>query len=432
MQKFILYLSLLSLQFNFTQPLYQSEPTVRVRILNTTDTLNILFNNDWLLTSETISKQFLEEDGEVVFTIENNKIKIADSNSESFISDDKFVLNSSNENAALTIKDVPFGVGWWWEGKEDRIYEGELHIYKTEEDKFEVVVHLPPEQYLKGVVPYEIGPDSPLEALKAQAVAARSEAIIALTSQLYSGEYYDLTSDVECQIFSGNGRRTEQSDLAVEETKSLVLSENGKPINAYYASNCGGHSELIKNVWGDRPAPESYTISQFDWEEQNELDLSVEESVREWIFSNPPSYCNPNINRELPEWSQNNFRWKREFTFNDAAKMTSKGKALGNLLDIEILKRGTSGRAYLAKFIFEKENIEVKGELKIRQMFSPPLRSSCFVVDKTEMGFVLHGAGWGHGVGMCQSGAITMSNSGKSFEEILNHYYRKAELLRIY
>lgn len=432
MKKFILFLSLLSLQLTFSQPLYQSEPTVRVRILGNSDTLNILFNNDWLLTSETLSKQILQEDGEAVFTIENNKIKIADSNGGSYLTDDKFTLQSSSESAALTIKNVPFGVGWWWEGKEDRIYVGEIHIHKTEENKFEVVVHLLLEQYLKGVVPYEIGPDSPLEALKAQAVAARSEAIIALTSKLYSGGYYDLTSDVECQVFSGNRRRTAKSDLAVDETKSLILGENGKPINAYYASNCGGHSELIKNVWGDRPAPESYTISQFDWEEQSELDLSIEENVREWIFSNPSSYCNPNINRELTEWSQNNFRWKRELAFDEATKMTSKGNELGNLLDIEILKRGTSGRAYIANFIFENDNVEVRGELKIRQMFSPPLRSSCFIVDKTETGFVLHGAGWGHGVGMCQSGAITMANSGKSFEEILNHYYQKAELLKIY
>ena len=112
--------------------------------------------------------------------------------------------------------------------------------------------------------------------------------------------------------------------------------------------------------------------------------------------------------------------------------MTSKGKDLGNLTDIEILERGTSGRACLAKFIFEKESIDVKGELKIRQMFNPPLRSSCFVFDKTETGFVIHGAGWGHGVGMCQSGAITMANDGKSFEEILHHYYKKTLLQNIY
>ncbi len=432
MKKYILFISLLSFQLTFAQPLYQTEPTARVRILNNTDTLKILFNDAWLLTSETMSKQILHEDSEVVFRIENDKIKIADSNGENFFSGDKFVLQSANEDAVLTIKNVPFGVGWWWEGKEDRIYEGELHIYVIDENKFEVVVHLPIEQYLKGVVPYEIGPDSPLEALRAQAVAARSEAIIALNLKLYSGEHYDLTSDVECQVFSGNGRRNKQSDLAVELTKSLIIAENDKPINAYYASNCGGHSELIKNVWGDRPAPESYGISQFDWEEQSELDLSIEENVREWIFSNPPSYCNPNINRDLPEWSQNNFRWKREFTFDEVSKMTSKGKDLGNLIDIEIFERGTSGRAYLAKFIFEKENVEVKGELKIRQMFSPPLRSSCFVVDETETGFTLHGAGWGHGVGMCQSGAITMATNGKSFEEILKHYYRKAQLMRIY
>lgn len=432
MKKIFLLLFLLPLQQIFSQALYQSEPSVRVRILNNTDTLKILFNDDWLLTGESLNKHFLPEDREAVFTIQNDKIKIADSNSESSISDDKFVLQSSNESSTLTIKNVPFGVGWWWEGKEDRIYEGEIHIYKTNENKFDVVVHLPIEQYLKGVVPYEIGPDSPLEALKAQAVAARSEAIIALNSKLYSGEYYDLTSDVECQVFSGNGRRNKQTDLSVELTKGLILTENGKPINAYYASNCGGHSELIKNVWGDRPAPESYKTSQFDWEEQRDIDLSLEENVREWIFSNPPSYCNPNLNQELPEWSQNNFRWKREFTFDDASTMTSKRNDLGNLLDIEILERGSSGRAYLAKFLFEKEDVEVSGELKIRQMFYPPLRSSCFVVDKKKIGFVLYGAGWGHGVGMCQSGAITMANNGKSFEEILKHYYTKATLMKAY
>ena len=432
MKKTILFLSLLSLQFTFSQPLYQSEPTVRVRILNNTDTLKILFNDEWILTSESTTKQFLPEAGEIIFTSEGGKVKMLDNEGESFIPSESFVLHSSSDTGTLVIKNVPFGVGWWWESKEDRIYEGELHFCITNENKFEVVVHLPLEQYIKGVVPYEIGPDSPLEALKAQAVAARSEAIMALTSQLYSGEHHDLTSDVECQVFSGNRRRTEKSDLAVELTKSLILSENGKPINAYYASNCGGHSELIKNVWGDRPTPESYNISNFDWDEQISTDLSVKENVREWIFSNPPSYCNPNINRELPEWSQNNFRWKREFTYDEAARITSKLKDLGNLLDIKILERGTSGRAYLANFIFEEENIEVKGELKIRQMFSPPLRSSCFVVDKTETGFVLHGAGWGHGVGMCQSGTISMANSGKSFEQILKHYYRKAELLKIY
>lgn len=431
MKRHLLILALLPLQIILAQTLFQTEPVVRVRIINTVDTLRILFNSSWLVLNND-SLVFSPEDGEVMFTIEAGKIKIYKSGSPINLESEEFTLRSRDEHETLNIINVPFGVGWWWESKEDRAYEGEFHFYITNENKFEIVIHLPLEEYLKGVVPYEIGGDSPLEAIKAQAVAARSEAIMALTSKLYGGEHHDLTSDVECQVFSGNKKRTENSDRAVDETKSLILSENGKPINAYYASNCGGHSELIKNVWGDRPGVESYSVSHFDSEDSASIDLSNESNLREWLFSNPKSYCNPNIHSELPTWSQNNFRWKVELTTEAISKMAAKGKDLGNLVDIKILKRGESGRAYLAKFIFEKDSIDVKGELKIRQMISPPLRSACFVVDKNDTGFVFYGAGWGHGVGMCQSGAITMAKDGKGFEEILVHYYRRAELIKAY
>ena len=431
MKKIFLFLFLIPLQIILAQTLFLNEPVVRVRIINTVDTLRILFNDNWLLSNND-SLPFSPEDGEVMFTIEGGKIKINKSGNSINLESEEFTLRCTEDRGTLNIKNVPFGVGWWWESKEDRIYQGEFHFYISKENKFEVVIHLPLEEYLKGVVPYEIGGDSPLEAIKAQAVAARSEATMALTSKLYSGEHYDLTSDVECQVFSGNKKRTEISDRAVAETTSLILSENSKPINAYYASNCGGHSELIKNVWGDRPGVESYSVSHLDSDDSASIDLSNESNLREWLFSNPSSYCNPNMHSELPTWSQNNFRWKVELTTEDISKMTAKGKDLGNLIDIKILKRGESGRAYLAKYIFEKESVEVKSELKIRQMISPPLRSACFVVDKTDSGFVFYGAGWGHGVGMCQSGAITMARNGSAFEEILKHYYRKAGLIRIY
>ncbi|MFA7418488.1 MAG: SpoIID/LytB domain-containing protein [Melioribacteraceae bacterium] len=431
MKNRILFIVLLPLQFLFARTLFQSEPIVRVRIINSVDTLRISFNGEWLLNNDSETKLTLEDD-DVLFVINNDEIKLLKAGRSSNIESAHFVLRCREKKGTLKIKDVPYGVGWWWENKEDRIYEGELHFYRTKENKFEVVVHLPLEEYLKGVVPYEIGNDSPLEAMKAQAVAARSEAVMALNSKLYRGEHHDLTSDVECQVFSGTKKRTTSSDLAVTETKNLILSENGKPINAYYASNCGGHSELIKNVWGDRPGVESYSVSNFDSEDSNEIDLSNGVDLRKWLFSNPPSYCNPNIHGDLPTWSQNNFRWKVEITKEAISKMAAKGKDLGNLLDIKVLKRGESGRAYLAKFIFEKESLDVKGELKIRQMISPPLRSACFVVDKTDSGFVFYGAGWGHGVGMCQSGAIAMAKDGTGFEAILKHYYKKARLVNAY
>jgi SpoIID/LytB domain protein len=408
------------------------ELTVRVRIINTLDTLKIIFNNDWKLKSKEKDEKIFNNSQEAVFLIINDKLEIINENDRIDCDNNFCELKSLIAEGTIKIKNVPYGVGWWWESKEDRIYEGDVSIYINEKMKLEVVISLPLEQYLKGVVPYEIGSDSPLEALKAQAVAARSEAVIALLSKLYGGTRYDLTSDVECQVFSGNIKRTSNSDRAVDETQNLILAEKGKPINAYYASNCGGHSELIKNVWGDRPAAESYKVSNYDSDENNPKDLSKEENLRAWVFSNPPSYCNPNVNIELPNWTQNNFRWKREFGTEELSNINLSEKNLGKLVNLNILKRGTSGRAYHAKFIFEKDSLEINGELKIRQMFNPPLRSSCFVADIIKNGLVLYGAGWGHGVGMCQSGAITMARNGNSFKEILKHYYRKADLQTAY
>ena len=295
-----------------------------------------------------------------------------------------------------------------------------------------MIIKLPLEEYLKGVIPYEIGGDSPLESLKAQAVAARSEAVVALRSDLYSGSHHDLTADVECQVCSGNLKRTKASDRAVEETRGIILSENGEPINAYYASNCGGHSELIKNVWPERQAPESYQTALSDDKSHQTNDLSNESAIIDWINSSPDVYCNPNLGTALPSWSRKNFRWKKEFSIKHVTKMISGEKDFGNLLAIKPIMRGLSGRIYKAEFVFEKEIMNVKGELAIRQLFSPSLRSAAFISEKTDSGFVLSGAGWGHGVGMCQSGAVSQAKQGFDFKTILNHYYPKAELTNLY
>ena len=397
------------------------EPNVKVRIINSLIPIEIKFLDEW--------NSFNRNDSIIVYS-KDEKILVEGLNNEKLL--DSLILTSDLARAQLEIKNVPYGVGWWWEGKEDRIYEGKISIYKGENKNLEVVVELPLEEYLKGVVPYEIGGDSPLEALKAQAVAARSEAVVALTSNLYGGKYHDLTSDVECQVFSGNKKRTADSDKAVEETQGIILSVDGKPINAYYASNCGGHSEYIKNVWPDRPEVNPYQYALSDTRERTNLDLSSEEKVREWIFSEPDVFCNPNLGTALPDWSKNNFRWRKEFTTEEISTMISGEKDLGKLLDIQILKRGASGRIYSAKFIFEKDEMQVDGELAIRQLFQPSLRSSCFVIDIKENKFVLNGAGWGHGVGMCQSGAVAHAKMGSNFKEILKHYYMQTDLILLY
>lgn len=412
--------------------LFDSEPEVRVRIINTKNILLIDFDGSWQLGhgSETME---IANAKAVQFSIcpQNKQITMILADTIRF-NTDRISFIGNDENATISIADVPYGLGWWWEGKENRTYEGKIHLYVNNDDLFDVVVQLPLEEYLKGVVPYEIGGDSPLEALKAQAVAARCEAVIALRSGLYSGENHDLTSDVECQVFSGNRRRTPASDKAVELTRGIILTENGEPINAYYASNCGGVSELIKNVWFERVEYETYKVHNKDSKNRIDIDLSTESAAREWIFSSPHVLCNPDAGVELPLFSQQNFRWSRSFSVTDLTQMLSDDNDYGKITDIIPQKRGVSGRIYLADFVFENQTLQVKGELNIRQMWKPALRSANFVVDMEGDSITLHGAGWGHGVGMCQSGAISLAKQGYSYEFILKHYYTKASVTGMY
>jgi SpoIID/LytB domain protein len=427
----ILFIYLLSSEI-YPQKLFDSEPEVKVRIINTLEILETSFKKKWDVTDGNRFNTSFRDNDSVKFHIQNGKIQFQIDNREVNTESDKLILTCDGDLGTLKINDVPYGKGWWWEGKEDRIYEGEISLFVSETQKFEVIVKLPLELYLAGVVPYEMGNDSPIEALKAQAVAARSEAVIALTSKLYSGPHHDLTSDVECQVFSGNHKRTSVTNLAVSETNSLILIEENQPINAYYASNCGGHSELISNVWPERPDPESYQQAGKDAKQRVDLNLFEEEDVRQWIFSKPDVFCNPERGIDLPPWSQINFRWKKVFTKNGISAMISGDNQWGDLIDIKVIKRGQSGRIKVAMFVFEKDSLRVEGELNIRQLWNPSLRSSCFIVDRDGEMFILHGAGWGHGVGMCQSGAIAQAKYGATFRQILKHYYQEANIISLY
>lgn len=429
--KLRLFITFLALSV-FAQPPYSQEPQVRVRVINTLDTLNMTFYGAWSFRNTGTSSMDLPENETVRLVNGGGQISILDTTGSLLARTPSFMLRASSDTATVMIKSVPYGVGWWWAGVEDRIYEGALHIFLGTRQEMNVVVQLPLETYLKGVVPYEIGGGSPLEALKAQAVAARSEAVIALTSKLYSGEFYDLTSDVECQVFSGNKKRTEVSDQAVDETSGLIISENGQPMNAYYASNCGGRSEIIRNVWPDRPRLESYMVSLPDNPSRKAPNLKWGWKAKRWIDASPDVYCNPDSNTFLPSWSKKNFRWTREYSLQEITEMLSGGEDLGAFKRIRVLKRGPSGRIYKARIIFQKARITVDGELALRQLFSPSLRSSNFYVTRQGDKVVLHGAGWGHGVGMCQSGAFAQASMGRSFDEILKHYYSKADLISIY
>ena len=421
-------LVILSPSWAIAESLYPVEPTVRVRVIHTLDSIQVNYHGSWKLVDDQ-AREFARENGTHDLMIVKDNHLFLDGSVDGI---SKFTLEGIEDSCYLEVADVPYGVGWWWEGRENRFYDGSVTVFPNMDGHMSMVIALPLEDYLKGVVPYEIGPDAPLEALKAQAVAARSEAITALNSTLYSGPGYDMTSDVECQVYSGNERRNANTDRAIEETASLILSAEGKPIHAYFASNCGGHSELIENVWPNRDRPLPYLEAGADSPERQDLVLTGNLRARWRIRRRPDVYCNPARHAAVPGWSARNFRWERGFDREDLTTMLSPGNDIGKFKRLKVMERGHSGRAIRVKVIFEKDSYEVAGELAIRQLFDPPLRSSNFIV-RNRIGHIqIKGAGWGHGVGMCQTGAIVQAAEGADFKHILNHYYPGAEILSVY
>ncbi|MCH8496605.1 MAG: SpoIID/LytB domain-containing protein [Balneolales bacterium] len=196
--------------------LFDAEPDVRVRIIEGA--------NELTLNSEsTIRARLSDRDASLsppvtisVINRNNNPLmQISTTDGDQYLTSELLLSPTS----VFTIENVPYGVGWWWGGVETRSYEGQLHVYIDSLNAIDAVLNLPMEEYLKGVIPYEIGPASPLEALKAQAIAARSEIVQTMITGKYRGEFHDVCADVECQVFAGNIRRSERSDSAVTLTR---------------------------------------------------------------------------------------------------------------------------------------------------------------------------------------------------------------------
>ena len=415
---------------------FAQDPEVRVRIIYTEDVINLtsesklyIYNHEEKRIILRGSRSFrIERQGDMLVVIDDKERNIFEGSS--------LKIENNDKNKPIGIKQVPYGIGWFWAGSEDRIYLGNLEFYLNKDDKIDVISILDIETYLLGVVPSEIGVNAPLEALKSQAVCARSEAVIGLETGKYAGAHHLLTADIYCQVYSGIGKVNDAVRKAVSETRGEVLVYNDTIISAYYASNCGGHSENIENVWPERSGPKECWSGHPDRDGEIELDLTQADDIREWIDSEPKSWCSPS--GDTPEWSKEHFRWTRNISPEDLSKaVAEKVEDIGLIYDMIPLERGVSGRIYDMLFIGDKGYCRLKGELNIRMLWESPLKSSCFVVDKIgpigkPVSFIVKGAGWGHGVGMCQTGAIAQANAGRSYQTILAHYFRGSDVEKRY
>ncbi len=329
----------------------------------------------------------------------------------------------ARNNDPLEVLNVPVGKGFHWEHKENLKYRGYFEVHGVPGGTLTLVNVLPLEDYLKSVVGSEMG-EAPLEALKAQAIAARNTLLSTIKRHHY-GDPFDICATDHCQVYLGIKAETPKTIKAVEETSGEILVYNGRICDTRFAKVCGGITESFENVWGGIPV--DYLVSKRDYKGEP---LTIdEESIRSYIDNPPDSFCS---SHEL-------FRWKVVYTREELEEIIE--RKLGRkvkLLDLVPLKRGRSGRIRELKIVTENGDIVIEGELKIRwALSSSHLYSSLFypVIDRDSSGkpvkVTLKGGGFGHGVGMCQIGAIGMAMQGFSYRDILLHYYTGVEIKKV-
>ena len=384
-----------------------------------------------------------------------------------------FVPADDMEQCSFELHDVTIGVNFHWERKENQLFRGVLKLI-VENGKVTTINVLPVEDYLMSVISSEMSASASLELLKAHAVISRSWLLaqidknkqIAAEGDEYvaeeSGEgemikwydredhvNFDVCADDHCQRYQGITREsTEKVRKAVTETCGQVLTYDGNLCDARFSKCCGGVFELFENCW--EPKHYDYLIARRDADNENEFpDLTKEQDAAEWIMSSPKAFCNTTdaniLSQVLNNYDQETadfYRWRVEYTQDQISTLIKErsGIDFGRIIDLRPVARGTSGRLYKMKIVGEKKTLTIGKELEIRRVLSKShLYSSAFIVEKHDVGtdgvpqkFVLRGAGWGHGVGLCQIGAAVMGEKGYSYKKILLHYFANATISKLY
>jgi len=368
-----------------------------------------------------------------------------------------------DELSTFSLRRVTIGRDFHWEREEEQTFRGSVSFH-GKHTGITVVNRLPLEQYLESVVGSEMSDEAPAEFLKAHAVMARSwvgallvnpprkgptefwredEIIRWYGREVHSG--FHVCGDDHCQRYQGIGRlKTGKVFDAVRETRGLFLTFQGKICDARYHKACGGRTEPFENVWEERKVPYLRSVSCGD---STFPRVKGEDEAARWMSSPPPAFCGEKdlliIKRLLNDFDRETgqfFRWAVQYDQGELSEIVKEksGMDFGAIKALRPLARGPSGRIYRLEIVGEKRRMIVGKELEIRRWLSRDhLLSSAFIVKTEErtghtLSFHLWGAGWGHGVGLCQVGAAVMAIRGASFRDILGHYFRSSALERLY
>ncbi|HEY6913656.1 MAG TPA: SpoIID/LytB domain-containing protein [Paludibacter sp.] len=376
-----------------------------------------------------------------------------------------------SDDCSIDIKDVVIGINFHWQRRENQRFKGSLKFI-VEGGKLTAINQIKVEDYLTSVISSEMSATASEELLKAHAVISRSWLLNPIMNKKKDTDQnislireadriirwyerdahkrYDVCADDHCQRYQGITRAsTETVAKAIEATRGEVLMADKKICDARFSKSCGGISEAFENCWA--PEHHSYLIPVVDNNDVPlgfELDLTDETNAEEWIRRSPEAFCNTTDKNVLAQVLNNYdqettdfYRWKVEYTQEEVAELLARRSNIhfGQIIDLIPEKRGASGRIIELKIVGTERTMTVGKELEIRKWLSNShLYSSAFVVDKSDIEngipqhFTLTGAGWGHGVGLCQIGAAVMGEKGYKYDQILLHYFREAELKKIY
>lgn len=387
----------------------------------------------------------------------------------------QLTFHPQSADASFSLSGVTIGVNFHWERKETQTFLGTLR-FVVESDKIVAINELPVEKYLESVISSEMSATSSLELLKAHAVISRSWLLAQMKKRREVAEsgnnffsftkkedmlirwydredhtLFDVCADDHCQRYQGITKETSPHVAeAIRQTKGQILMDGEEICDARFSKCCGGITEEFQYCWEDTPKTYLTAVRDIALGVEHTLpNLTNEEEAEKWIRFNPPAFCNTQdkkiLSEVLNDYDQetvNFYRWKETLSqeklqqlIADKLKMD-----LGAILDMKAVERGKSGRISKLQIIGTEKTFTIGKELEIRRTLSDShLLSSAFVVDKydkDEQGvpqrFELIGAGWGHGVGLCQIGAAVMGEQGYHYDAILLHYYQGAEIKKLY
>lgn len=379
-------------------------------------------------------------------------------------------LEPISADAEAVVHDMTVGRAFHWQHEEDLVFQGVLTAAWRPNGLFDLVNEAPLEHYLESVVSSEMSARCPPALLRAHAVISRSWLLAQLeggaggrrqTTQaaIVQGEdgalelrrwydredhaHFDVCADDHCQRYQGVTRAfTPEAAAAVAATRGQVLTSNDRVCDARFAKCCGGMTEVFASAWGDVEVPYLRAFADRDGPPDFELPLTHEAHAVAFIEGAPTAWCNTRdralLERLLPDLDHETrdfYRWQERLSADKvrALVLQKAGVDLGPVLALTPLERGPSGRVVKLEIRGEAATLRVGKELEIRRLLSEThLYSSAFVVHREPGGFRLRGAGWGHGVGLCQIGAAVMADAGYEYGAILAHYYRGARLERRY